>query len=181
MEAISAGSGIGVPASVDELTGLSDRRSFFERADQVFAEALQGEARCAAVVIDLDRLEHVNDTYGHHVGSELIREAAAALSSVALDGDVLGRLGGDELALFRCGGAVSAGELEAQISAEVARASRSDRPYGLAVSVGVAVGDAAAIESLDALLLAADEDMYRHKQSRGGRKRGAHVRTRPRD
>ena len=52
-------------------------------------------------IVEIDNLEQVNRDHGHEAGSELIRDVAGALSAVAAPGDILGRLDGDELALFR--------------------------------------------------------------------------------
>ncbi len=161
---------------IDELTGLTNRRGFFDDAQRLFASVAERGGECTAVVIDLDRLGYVNETYGHHAGSELIREAAAALEALSRDGDVVGRLGGDELALLRPCGTHPGEALRDEISPVVARASRSDRPFGLAISVGVAVGPADELESLDTLLSDADAAMYEHKRAGGGRVGAPHVR-----
>jgi diguanylate cyclase (GGDEF)-like protein len=160
----------------DELTGLANRRGFFEQAQRVFAAIAERGGECTAVVIDLDRLGYVNETYGHHAGSELIREAAAALAALAREGDVVGRIGGDELALLRPAGTHPSEALRDQIATAVSLASRSDRPFGLAVSVGVAVVGADKIENLDVLLWQADQSMYEHKRAGGGRTGAPHVR-----
>ena len=165
---------------IDELTGLQNRRAFFAHAQEAFARAVSDGAACAAVFIDLDRLQHVNDTYGHHIGSELLREAAAALTSIAEPTDVVGRLGGDEFALVRPSCAISAEELRGQIADQVERGSQTGSPHGLEVSVGIAVVSTKDVKSIDKLLSLADEDMYREKQASGGRHRGPHVRRRDR-
>lgn len=165
----------------DELTGVNNRRGFFALGQDAFETALAADARCAAVFVDLNGLKHVNDTYGHHAGSELIRETAAALESMTREGDIVGRLGGDELALLRPSGVRSADQLRAEITSAVARASRSDRAFGLAVSVGVAVERASEVGTLDELLARADEAMYEHKRAEGGRDGGPHVRVARRD
>ena len=157
---------------LDELTQVNNRRSFFELAELRFGSA----AECTAIVVDLDRLGYVNDTYGHHAGSELIRETAAALIALADPDDVVGRLGGDELALLRPQAVASTEELREQVSEVLASASRSDRPFGLSVSVGVASARADEVGTLDALLSLADDAMYEHKQAGGGRRGRPHVR-----
>src|SRR5690349_13394835 len=121
-------------ADIDELTGLNGRRRFFELALAAFEKARDAGAEITAVVIDLDRLAYVNDTYGHHAGTELIRETGAALEAIAQEGDITGRLGGDEFALLRPGGVASRDALWVQISTAAKRASRSDKPFGLQVS-----------------------------------------------
>ncbi len=167
--------------AIDELTGLNNRQLFFELALAAFEQAREANAECTAVIIDLDRLAYVNDTYGHHAGTELIRETGAALAAIANEDDIVGRVGGDEFALLRPGGLASEEDLWWQISTVAKRASRSDRPYGLAVSVGVAVARAREVASLDALMARADKAMYEHKREGGGEEGPPHARRTARD
>ena len=166
--------------TIDELTGVATRRSFFEQAVVVFDDAERSGEQLTAVFVDLNGLDYVNDTYGHHAGSELIREAAAALTAVAREGDLIGRLGGDELALLRVGGSDAADQVRLEIGDAVAVASRSSRPFGLSVSIGLAIATAAEANSVDGLLSLADDSMYEHKLAEGGRPGTPHVRATPR-
>ena len=166
---------------LDDLTGLNARQLFFEHAQVAFGHARAGGALCAAAIIDLDRLDFVNDAYGHHVGTELIRETGAALAAIALEGDVIGRIGGDEFALLRVGGTTTKEELLFQISTAAKRASGGEKPFALAVSVGVAVARADEIETIDDLMALADDAMYEHKRAGGGSVGAPHARRRPRD
>jgi diguanylate cyclase (GGDEF)-like protein len=165
---------------LDDLTGLNGRRLFFEHAEAAFHEAREAGIECTAAVVDLDRLDFVNDTYGHHTGTELIRETGAALEAVAREGDVIGRLGGDEFALLRQGAATSKEELWFAISTAAKRASGADKPFALAVSVGVAVARPDDVGSLDELMALADDAMYEHKQAGGGSRGAPHARRRAR-
>jgi diguanylate cyclase (GGDEF)-like protein len=81
-------------ATHDALTGLPNRRLFGEVADRRLASG------GAVVLIDLDRFKEVNDTLGHEVGDELLREVGARLAAAAPDGAVLAHLGGDEFAVL---------------------------------------------------------------------------------
>jgi diguanylate cyclase (GGDEF)-like protein len=168
-------------SGLDLLTGLHARGLFFERAHAAFADARREGLECTAAIIDLDRLDFVNDKFGHHTGTELIRETGAALKAIALPGDVIGRIGGDEFALLRVGGSTSKEELWFQISTVAGHASGGDRPYALAVSVGVASARADQIDSLDALMAGADVAMYQHKRSGGGSVGAPHARRQARD
>lgn len=168
-------------SDVDQLTGLNGRRRFFELGLAAFEKAREDGAEITAVVIDLDRLAYVNDTYGHHAGTELIRETGAALEAVAQEGDIIGRLGGDEFAMLRPGAVPSRDALWVQISTAAKRAGRSDKPFGLQVSVGVAVARADIVASLDALMSQADDAMYEHKQEGGGVDGPPHARRSARD
>jgi diguanylate cyclase (GGDEF)-like protein/PAS domain S-box-containing protein len=80
----------------DALTGLPNRLLFHDRLQHAMARALRGSEQLAVIFIDLDRFKNVNDTLGHHVGDELLKQVAASLSSCLRDGDTLARLGGDE-------------------------------------------------------------------------------------
>jgi diguanylate cyclase (GGDEF)-like protein len=164
----------------DQLTGLDARGPFFEHAKAAFGDARRERLECTAVIIDLDRLDFVNDTFGHHTGTELIRETGAALQAIAKPGDVIGRIGGDEFALLRVGGSTSKEELWFQISTVAKHASGGDRPFALAVSVGVAKARADEIDSLDALMAIADDAMYEHKRAGGGSHGAPHARRQAR-
>ncbi|MXV18710.1 bifunctional diguanylate cyclase/phosphodiesterase [Deinococcus xianganensis] len=74
----------------DDLTGLSNRRAFQRAAQE------QRGPRAAALLIDVDHFKAVNDTHGHHVGDDLLREIAARLRREAPPGSLIARLGGDE-------------------------------------------------------------------------------------
>jgi diguanylate cyclase (GGDEF)-like protein len=165
----------------DVLTGLHARGLFFEHAQAAFADARREGVECTAAIIDLDRLDFVNDTYGHHTGTELIRETGAALQAIAKPGDVIGRIGGDEFALVRVGGSTTKEELWFQISTVAKHASGGDRPFALAVSVGVVSARAGEFDSFDALMARADDAMYEHKRAGGGSQGAPHARRQARD
>jgi diguanylate cyclase (GGDEF)-like protein len=82
----------------DTLTGLPNRALLVERIDA--ALKTRSDERVAVLFIDLDRFKEVNDTLGHHVGDELIREFVARLALHLRRSDTIGRLGGDEFAIL---------------------------------------------------------------------------------
>jgi two-component system, cell cycle response regulator len=93
-------------ASVDPLTGLFNRRVFFERADAALAQR-EEQGTLAAIMLDIDYFKRVNDTYGHAVGDRAIREVA---NVVAGTGEIAGRLGGEEFAMLLPGRDLAAGK-----------------------------------------------------------------------
>jgi diguanylate cyclase (GGDEF)-like protein len=84
----------------DNVTGLTNRHYFKERAEQAVTQALNAGSRCGLMFIDLDRFKVVNDTLGHDVGDELLQVVALRLSSLLRSCDVVCRIGGDEFAVI---------------------------------------------------------------------------------
>ncbi len=87
-------------ADHDPLTGLLNRRSFERELNQHITQVQRYGPEGAALVLDIDRFKHINDTLGHNVGDELIVKVAQTLRTRLRDSDVLARLGGDEFAIL---------------------------------------------------------------------------------
>ncbi len=87
-------------ANHDPLTGLANRGYVHERLSQVLARASRHQGRFAVMYLDLDRFKRINDTLGHHVGDELLRQLAKRLRDNLRDEDTLARLGGDEFMIL---------------------------------------------------------------------------------
>ena len=104
-------------ARTDTLTGLANRVTFIERLHQMFAGAKRGAGSFAVLYLDLDHFKDVNDTLGHPVGDQLLRQAAERLTACARENDLVARLGGDEFALLQAdiGTPSDAGELASRI------------------------------------------------------------------
>lgn len=83
-------------ATTDSLTGMFNRRAFFDKAKELCARAIAGDMLCA-VMIDIDYFKRVNDSYGHDVGDIALCAVAKELS---IERGLLGRLGGEEFALL---------------------------------------------------------------------------------
>ena len=84
----------------DPLCGLPNRIFFSERLETVIEDVRAGSAPAAVFYIDLDHFKDVNDTLGHHVGDELIRNVTLRLSHTLRGDDLVARLGGDEFAVI---------------------------------------------------------------------------------
>jgi len=83
-------------ATTDSLTALLNRRAFFEKAEDICAQAHVG-SRLSAIMFDIDYFKRINDRYGHGAGDEVIRAVA---KTAAATNEVVGRLGGEEFAML---------------------------------------------------------------------------------
>ena len=154
----------------DSLSGILNRRGFFDTAGSLVRDATPG-LPVSVFLIDIDHFKKVNDTYGHQVGDQVIRNVAKALHANAPEAAVIGRLGGEEFAVVlpntERGAAMAFAEalrmnLERQGHAGVS----ADHP--VTVSIGLAQGTG---HTLDELLHDADMALYKSKS--GGRNRVA--------
>ena len=87
-------------AMVDELTGLKNRRSFFDDIDSVIAGSRRRGKPVAIALLDLDHFKDVNDTHGHAVGDDTLREVARRIEDTLRQEQVVGRLGGEEFVVL---------------------------------------------------------------------------------
>jgi len=84
----------------DPLTGLANRRLFFEHVKQAISSAVRNEGKFAIVYMDLDNFKPVNDTYGHKHGDQVLREVAVRVTEGLRHSDIIARIGGDEFILL---------------------------------------------------------------------------------
>jgi two-component system cell cycle response regulator len=160
-------------ATIDPLTGLCNRRGFFEQATEACARVAPPDGSLSAIVLDIDNFKHINDSYGHETGDEAIRICARAAS---LEEAVTGRLGGDEFALL-----LERKPLPQAVEiAEDLRMKLAARPFDtgkdrITLTWSVGVGEGGPGDTVDQILARADAALYSAKL--GGRNRvvGAHA------
>jgi diguanylate cyclase (GGDEF)-like protein len=87
-------------AITDPLTGLYNRRGFFEKGDFELNRAKRYGHPLSAIMFDLDHFKNINDTYGHSVGDQVLKETAARLIPLVRNVDIFGRYGGEEFAIL---------------------------------------------------------------------------------
>jgi diguanylate cyclase len=153
-------------ARTDDLTGLANRRDFYEQLNDRLHNRAPSE-ELAVVILDLDRFKEINDSLGHAAGDALLVAVGPRIVDVLRPGDLLARLGGDEFALFLEG----AGREEAFIIASrMVREIASpfvvgDMTLHVEASVGVAVWPIDGLE-VDELVARADVAMFVAKSTR---------------
>ena len=163
----------------DDLTGLLNRRAFFEEVDRRLTHHRRTGRAGTLVYIDLDNFKPVNDAHGHQRGDEVLRELADMLSMGTRVGDLVARLGGDEFALWleettETDAAAKAQELLRDSKKLRPLSADEDRPLG--ISIGMAVSETRGSESIDELVARADRAMYEVKH--GGKSGIAIARSR---
>ncbi len=155
-------------ASHDELTQLVNRREFDRRFEGECRRSLRFQRPLALVMMDLNRFKQINDTCGHLVGDEVLRQVAARLAGQIRQGDCLARYGGDEFALLM----IETDLPSAQVAASRLRAAVVERPcrnaagtsaIELSLSTGVAAWPESAA-TLDVLVSTADAALYEAKR-----------------
>ena len=160
-------------ANTDMLSGLPNRNQFQQYLELMVDTRKKNRAPFALLFIDLDRFKSVNDTFGHHVGDDLIRAAAKRISSELRSHDKVARLGGDEFAvvLDHISSPEDAAETGRRILGKLEGSfSLSDCSVYVSASIGIACYPHDA-DSPTALLQNADAAMYRAKED--GRSRVA--------
>ncbi len=156
-------------SSLDEMTGLYNRRGFFELAGKQVELARRRGADFLLIFVDVDSLKRINDQYGHAEGDAAIKALAGALSSSFRQTDVVARLGGDEFTIL----AIDTSMRECEKMIARARAIVAERnegsglPYRLSFSYGAAASGADPGRGLDELMAEADGKLYGAKRARG--------------
>lgn len=147
----------------DNMTGLANRRGFFDAA----ARALPDARRVLLAYLDVDGLKRANDLHGHAAGDDLLTGLAAVLRSCFGDAGFVARLGGDEFCALVCEPSVGAGELRRRVDEGISAFNRAQtRPYALSASLGIVEADGGDAGELDTLLRQADALMYREKNAK---------------
>jgi diguanylate cyclase (GGDEF)-like protein len=153
-------------ATHDPLTALPNRTMFGERLSQALSQARRYNRRLALLFVDLDGFKAVNDSYGHDVGDALLKEIAVRLRASLREGDVVGRIGGDEFVVLieELADVERLSPVAQKILDTVARPA-TVRGYECHVtsSVGIGIFPQDGKDS-QALLKSADNAMYRAKE-----------------
>lgn len=162
-------------ALTDPLTGLPNRRYAMERLEQEWSASSRNQRTFSVMMVDVDRFKAVNDSHGHDVGDQVLRQVALSLRKAARSEDVICRLGGEEFLVISPDTALA----PATRLAERLRQAVCGTPAGLgaithplSISVGVAERGPVMVK-YDELLKAADEVLFHAKRLGGNRVQAA--------
>ena len=154
-------------AVCDHLTGIGNRRAFFDAAEIEIRRWRRLPRPLSLVLVDADHFKRINDTHGHPAGDAVLRHIARLMGATFRQVDVVARIGGEEFAVLL----PSADLASAQRVAERLRAALEAQPaptdaglVGCTVSIGIATMDDGTA-SVEALLKRADEALYAAKHS----------------
>lgn len=155
-------------ASRDTLTGLANRRVVWEQGQVRLAQAARQHRALAVLMIDVDHFKKVNDSWGHAAGDAVLAAVAHALSEAASDGDLVGRIGGEEFLVLpaRAGTAAALAERLRAAVAALQVAIEGGAILRCTISIGHAEAPGADID-WHRLVTEADGALYAAKQ--GGR------------
>ena len=154
-------------ARTDSLTGLNNRRAFFDYGEMIGRQRETSVARYAVAMIDIDHFKAINDNYGHRVGDEALRAVAAKILATMRDADIAGRIGGEEFAIILPRTSVAAAALLAErlresISEIVVQAGSHKVRFTTSVGVAECEPNDTSIEDV---LSKADQALYDAKES----------------
>jgi len=149
-------------SKIDALTGINNRRSFFECGEQISSYCERNGLPLSAIAMDADHFKRINDTHGHHFGDITLSQIGKILQAEFRKSDVLGRLGGEEFAILLPDTPLN----QAQELAEKLRQTIAATPIGCQdkqLSITVSIGVASGSYNLETLLPQADAAMYQAK------------------
>ncbi len=159
-------------ARADAKTGLLNAATWEREAAAEVARAVRTGAPLAVALLDLDRFKQINDTHGHLLGDEVLRQIAGTMTQILRDYDLAGRFGGEEFVmLLPHTRAVDALRIAERVRAHISQlpiyagGTAGAERVPVTVSIGVAALDAGSRRELTELLAAADAALYRAKAS----------------
>ena len=153
-------------ANTDPLTKLANRRHFFHIATTSLAQMQRQGEHFSVIMLDIDHFKRINDTYGHQAGDYVLVELAKVLSSMVREGDIIGRMGGEEFVVAspytnRLAAIVLSERLRKSV--EASEFYFGDNSIPVTISLGVA-SKTSGVDDVDSLMAVADSRLYLAKQ-----------------
>ena len=157
---------LNLQAITDEMTGIFNRRHLMQLGAQVLKRACRDGIPIGIIMMDLDYFKHVNDSYGHQAGDEVLRSIAKCFQTGMRDGDILGRIGGEEfVALLPSADLAAVIQIAERLRQQIENLTipLGEKKINITASFGVHAYDSNQDTSLDELLSIADQALYKAK------------------
>ncbi|MYL30430.1 diguanylate cyclase [Halobacillus halophilus] len=155
-------------SSIDFLTGLYNVREFDRLWNYSVKNAVEKEEALSLLAIDIDFFKHVNDTYGHAAGDEVLRQLGKILSDITRSFDIVSRNGGEEFTVILLDCSNESGRSKAEKIRQTVEKHAFSLPDGRKISITVSIGVSTypdQVTSAGELLEKADESLYEAKHS----------------
>jgi len=153
-------------ATTDSLTGIKNRRSFFESSEPMMPYIKREGQQLAILAIDIDKFKAINDTYGHIKGDEALILVTKTISQTLRKSDIFGRLGGEEFAVTlpntSLDGATFVAEKMREAIENLNFKSNDSSHIKITISIGI-TSMTQNDENLEDMLVRADEALYKAK------------------
>ncbi|MBS9404290.1 GGDEF domain-containing protein [Halomonas sp. TRM85114] len=149
----------------DQLTGLNNRRRLLQEAEQAFSRYERQGSHLTLLLLDLDHFKHINDTYGHPLGDEVLVHFASALRNCARSMEVIARMGGEEFAILMPDSDIAAARrLGERIQQAVRDMPLPEPANGDSLTVSIGCDEAKEGDDFEKLYARADRRLYRAKE-----------------
>lgn len=149
-------------AHLDELTGLNNRRAFFELGNRAIKQATRYQHSISIIMMDIDHFKNINDNYGHSVGDIVLRNIAITLEHTIREIDIAARIGGEEFAFILPETDMDeASQLAERLRSNIQNMSIEHEGNTLQITASFGISVSKAIEqTLESMLTQADDALY---------------------
>ena len=152
---------------MESLSGLFNRRKLRDAGKEAFLRAKRYQEKLTVLMMDIDYFKKVNDTYGHQIGDEVIKEFSKVLSQIFRDTDIVGCMVGEEFAAIMINAELDLGYQKAELFRKAIEARKmifGEHTVRITVSIGIAELDKET-QTLDSIVNHADDALYEAKRS----------------
>jgi len=153
-------------ARTDYLTGVCNRRHFFDLAAHAFDVSRRYRHPLSIILFDVDHFKQINDSWGHQIGDEILKRVARIAGDCLRDADVIARYGGEEFIVLLPESSATQAMIVAERIREGLAARGIDTGKGtVQVTVSAGIADALSEDALDSLIRRADQALYQAKEA----------------
>ncbi|MDP8568301.1 GGDEF domain-containing protein [Methylophilus aquaticus] len=154
-------------AAIDELTQLSNRRSFIMLAEKYLSYFTRHHIPATLIFMDLNQFKTINDTYGHDEGDRALQTFAQAMKKIGRNSDIFARLGGDEFVILLANTTIKEADIYIQRLSHrlITLKAEKEQPYDILFAPGVVEFKPEQPENIEQLIMAGDTVMYQLKKS----------------